>query len=105
MSELKLKKLNNRLDALETCLLTMTDLRLYLCKAESKYGLFRYLREDYNEYKEERRHIDTFLDYLFAQEEHHRKLRNEELEQLKKDKEMKKDKKNERKRKCLTCLF
>ena len=44
MSELKLKKLNNRLDALETCLLTMTDLRLYLCKAESKYGLFRYLR-------------------------------------------------------------
>lgn len=99
MSELKLKKLNNRLDALETCLLTMTDLRLYLCKAESKYGLFRYLREDFNEYNEERRHIDTFLDYLFAQEEHYRNLRDEELKNLKKDE------KKERKRRCLTCLF
>ena len=99
MSELKLKKLNNRLDALETCLLTMTNLRLYLCKAESKFGLFRYYRSDFNEYNEERRHIDTFLDYLFAQEEHYRNLRDEELKNLKKDE------KKEHKRRCLTCLF
>ncbi len=99
MSNLMLKKLNNRLNALETCLLTMTHLRLYLCKAESDFGLFRYHRSDFNEFTEERRHIDTFLNYLFAQEEQYRNLRDEEL------KKQKKDEKNERKRRCLTCLF
>ena len=92
MSDLNLRRLNDRLDALETCLLTMTDLRLHLCKDEIKYGLFGYCRSDWNEYKEERRHIDTFLEYLFAQEEYHRNLRDEVLKNLEKNE------KNQRKR-------
>ena len=92
MSDLNLRRLNDRLDALETCLLTMTDLRLHLCKDKIKYGLFGYCRSDWNEYKEERRHIDTFLEYLFAQEEYHRNLRDEVLKNLEKNE------KNQRKR-------
>ena len=92
MSDLNLRRLNDRLDALETCLLAMTDLRLHLCKDEIKYGLFGYCRSDWNEYKEERRHIDTFLEYLFAQEEYHRNLRDEVLKNLEKNE------KNQRKR-------
>jgi len=48
-----LKGLDKRLSDLETCLLTMTNLRLYLCKAESKFGRCRYLHPEFNEYKEE----------------------------------------------------
>ncbi len=93
------KGLDKRLSDQETCLLTMTNLRLYLCKAESKFGRCRYLHPEFNEYKEECVYIDGFLNYVFAQIELYMKLRDEEL------KKSKKDEKNERKRRCFTCLF
>jgi hypothetical protein len=68
-----LNHVNLRLDALETCLLTMNELRKYLILKEEKCCTCFYFRP-HNKYDEEISYIDTFLDYLYAQEKHYRKL-------------------------------
>lgn len=73
----KLKRVNDRLDALETCLLTMTALREHLRKEETK--LCSCLPIFDNKYEEEIIYIDSFLNYLFAQEEKFRKEKNDLL--------------------------
>lgn len=72
----KLKRINDRLDALETCLLTMTALREHLIKEEKKYCSCLF---PFNKYDEEINQIDSFLNYLFAQEEKFRKEKNDVL--------------------------
>jgi len=77
MKQSQIKRLNDRLDALETCLLTMTELRGYLRKAENNCcNMLSVNFLEYNSYKEEIEQIDSFLTYLFAQEEHYRKIRD-----------------------------
>ena len=74
-----LEQINKRLDAIETCLLTMTELRGYLRKAE--HTCF-HLLPCFNfpkvyVYTEELKYIDSFLKYLFDQEKYYRTLKNE----------------------------
>jgi hypothetical protein len=64
------RKIDSRLDALETCLLTMNELRQYLRKAENY--CFPFCCN--NKYEEELKYIDDFLEHLFAQEKHYRGL-------------------------------
>ena len=85
---MSLQLLNDRLDALETCLLTMTELRGYLRKAENnRFSLCGLNLYDKNSFTKEIRHIDIFLTYLFEQEKHYRtqqqsKMNEQKMEQL-----------------------
>ena len=63
-----------RLDALETCLLTMNELQKYLLAKENACSFPCFNFQPHNKYDEEISYIDTFLDYLIAQEKHYRKL-------------------------------
>ena len=72
-----LSQINRRLDALETCLLTMTALREHLRKEEHfcftlSCNMFRNMYV----YSEELKYIDSFLNYLFGQEQYYRALKN-----------------------------
>ena len=64
-----LERLYNRLDALEICFEKIKDLRLYLCKAESQSGHFRYVRyTEENDYNEHLKCYETLRNYLFMTE-------------------------------------
>jgi hypothetical protein len=84
MLTFQLKRLNDRLNALETCLLTMTELRGYLRKAEQHRCYFLCICLTHNKYNEEISQIDSFLTYLFAEEERIRNEKNELLLSVKK---------------------
>ncbi len=95
LEQMTLKQLNDRLDDLGTCMLTMTALRKHLCESEIKNRRFGYSNPfESNEYKEERVYIDGFLEYIFAQTEYYLKLRDET--QTKLDQELKKSEKDEK---------
>jgi len=62
------RRLIDRLDALEDCLLKIKDLRLYLCKAESQSGHFKYVRyKEECDYNEILKLFETWNNYLFMQ--------------------------------------
>ena len=111
-----LKRLNERLDDLGTCMLTMTALRQHLVDSEIKYRRFGYSNPfESNQYMKERVYIDGFLEHIFAEIEYYFKFRDET--QIKVDEELKKsgkDEKNEKldqkskkskKGRCFSCLF
>lgn len=70
-----LSQINRRLDAIGTCLLTITALRGHLRNEEHSCfylpcGSFRKMYV----YTDELKYIDSFLDYLFSQEAYYREL-------------------------------
>ena len=69
----QLKRLNIRLDALETCMLTLTELRLYLKKAEFD-SCFHFMPSQ--SFSQEIEIIDTFLAYVFEEEEKYRQTKH-----------------------------
>jgi hypothetical protein len=74
----ELDYINDRLDALETCLLTMTELRGYLKKAQNNcfsHFHFHFPHFKHCRYANEIKYIDSFLDYLFVQEKYYRTLK------------------------------
>ena len=68
----QLKRLNIRLDVLETCMLTLTELRLYLKKAEFDSCFHLMLSQSFSQ---EIEIIDTFLAYVFEEEEKYRQTK------------------------------
>ena len=70
----QLKRLNIRLDALETCMLTLTDLRLYLRKAELESCL-KIINFPTQTFSTEIEYIDKFLSYIFEEEERYRQTK------------------------------
>ena len=69
-----LNHIHLRLDGLETCILTMKELRKYLIAKEDACAFPCFNFRPHNKYQEEISYIDTFLDYLIVQEKHYRKL-------------------------------
>ena len=92
-----LKRLNNRLVVIETTLSRMNNLRSYNCKAESKFGKCD-SHPAFNEYNDDRRCIDFFINHLLHEKKH---CMNLIADELKNSKLIEKDKKIN----CLTCLF
>ena len=72
-----LKKLNNRLVVIETSLSRMNNLRLYICKAESKLGRCGDSHPAFNEYNEDRKCIDFVINHLLLVKKHYMNLRDE----------------------------
>jgi len=95
LEQITLKRLNERLDDLGTCMLTMTALRKHLCESEIKHRRFGYSNPfECNQYMKERVYIDGFLEYIFSEIEYYFKLRDES--QTKLDQELKKSEKDEK---------
>ena len=113
LEEITTNRINDRLNVLEYCRITMNGLRLNVCKAVSEseikdrhYGCCCRYKEE-RSYKELIQHIDCFSGYILEQINTLHDLRNENDEDEESGKS-KKDEKNKQKRRLFKfncCLF